>query len=188
MTLSLAQPMITYSYVLSSECEPLKTGGDDSRSCGAPTARRSRTRAANQKMATRSVSFGAGPPASAPGGAAMAADGGGGAGMPALQRPPRDTRVQTEDVTKVKGNDFEDYFLKRELLMGIFEKGFERPSPVQEEDPHAWQGATCWHAPKTARARRPHSIPCLEKTDPTKNHIQHSSSSQRASSRCRPVP
>mgnify|MGYP002056943739 CR=1 FL=1 len=30
------------------------------------------------------------------------------------------------------GQDFEDYFLKRELLMGIFEKGFEKPSPVQE--------------------------------------------------------
>lgn len=32
-----------------------------------------------------------------------------------------------------KGTDFADYFLKRELLMGIYEKGFERPSPIQEE-------------------------------------------------------
>ena len=32
------------------------------------------------------------------------------------------------------GQDFEDYFLKRELLMGIFEKGFEKPSPVQERE------------------------------------------------------
>jgi ATP-dependent RNA helicase DDX6/DHH1 len=47
--------------------------------------------------------------------------------------PEKDTRVKTEDVTKTKGNDFEDYFLKRELLMGIFEKGFEKPSPIQEE-------------------------------------------------------
>jgi ATP-dependent RNA helicase DDX6/DHH1 len=30
-----------------------------------------------------------------------------------------------------KGQDFSDYFLKRELLMGIYEKGFEKPSPVQ---------------------------------------------------------
>ncbi|KAG5410516.1 hypothetical protein IGI04_006835, partial [Brassica rapa subsp. trilocularis] len=37
------------------------------------------------------------------------------------------------DVTATKGNEFEDYFLKRELLMGIYEKGFERPSPIQEE-------------------------------------------------------
>ena len=28
---------------------------------------------------------------------------------------------------------FIDYYLKRELLMGIFEKGYERPSPIQEE-------------------------------------------------------
>lgn len=38
-----------------------------------------------------------------------------------------------QDVTATKGNEFEDYFLKRELLMGIYEKGFERPSPIQEE-------------------------------------------------------
>ena len=50
-----------------------------------------------------------------------------------LALPPRDERYRTEDVTATKGNEFEDYFLKRELLMGIFEKGFERPSPIQEE-------------------------------------------------------
>lgn len=32
-----------------------------------------------------------------------------------------------------KGSEFEDFYLKRELLMGIFEAGFERPSPIQEE-------------------------------------------------------
>lgn len=42
-------------------------------------------------------------------------------------------RPQTEDVTNTKGNDFSDYFLKRDLLMGIFEAGFEKPSPIQEE-------------------------------------------------------
>ncbi|CAF1661234.1 unnamed protein product, partial [Didymodactylos carnosus] len=36
------------------------------------------------------------------------------------------------DVTATKGHTFEDYFLKRELLMGIFEKGWENPSPIQE--------------------------------------------------------
>ncbi|KOM57312.1 hypothetical protein LR48_Vigan11g034500 [Vigna angularis] len=50
-----------------------------------------------------------------------------------LKIPPADTRYKTEDVTATKGNEFEDYFLKRELLMGIYEKGFERPSPIQEE-------------------------------------------------------
>ena len=47
--------------------------------------------------------------------------------------PPKDNRPQTEDVTRTKGNDFDDFYLKRELLMGIFEKGFEKPSPIQEE-------------------------------------------------------
>ncbi len=41
--------------------------------------------------------------------------------------------VLSQDVTATKGNEFEDYFLKRELLMGIYEKGFEKPSPIQEE-------------------------------------------------------
>ena len=30
-----------------------------------------------------------------------------------------------------KGHDFEDYMLKRDLLKGIHEKGFEKPSPIQ---------------------------------------------------------
>ena len=50
-----------------------------------------------------------------------------------LIAPAKDTRYKTEDVTQTKGRDFEDFFLKRELLMGIFEKGFEKPSPIQEE-------------------------------------------------------
>jgi ATP-dependent RNA helicase DDX6/DHH1 len=45
--------------------------------------------------------------------------------------PSRDERLQTEDVTLTKGNSFEDFYLKRELLMGIYEKGFEKPSPIQ---------------------------------------------------------
>lgn len=50
-----------------------------------------------------------------------------------LVAPKKDDRYKTEDVTQTKGRDFEDFFLKRELLMGIFEKGFEKPSPIQEE-------------------------------------------------------
>jgi len=49
-----------------------------------------------------------------------------------LQLPAPDLRSKTEDVTATKGNDFEDYLLKKELLMGIFELGFEKPSPIQE--------------------------------------------------------
>jgi ATP-dependent RNA helicase DDX6/DHH1 len=50
-----------------------------------------------------------------------------------LNKPARDGRVQTEDVTNTKGLDFEDFYIKRELMMGIFEAGFEKPSPIQEE-------------------------------------------------------
>ncbi|KAI0077340.1 DEAD-domain-containing protein [Panus rudis PR-1116 ss-1] len=50
-----------------------------------------------------------------------------------LNLPAKDDRPQTEDVTATKGLEFEDMHLRRELLMGIFEAGFERPSPIQEE-------------------------------------------------------
>ncbi|KAG9341480.1 hypothetical protein JZ751_019291 [Albula glossodonta] len=48
-----------------------------------------------------------------------------------LKLPPKDMRMRTSDVTATKGNEFEDYCLKRELLMGIFEMGWEKPSPIQ---------------------------------------------------------
>lgn len=88
--------------------------------------------------------------------------------------PPKDNRIKTEDVTKTKGNDFEDYFLKRELLMGIFEKGFEKPSPIQEEAiPIALAGRNILARAKNGTGKTAaFIIPCLEKIDPTKNHIQ----------------
>ena len=58
-----------------------------------------------------------------------------------LHLPPKDTRVRTSDVTSTKGNEFEDYCLKRELLMGIFEMGWEKPSPEI--------GCTGWLVPGT---------------------------------------
>lgn len=50
-----------------------------------------------------------------------------------LKIPAPDQRVQTADVTQTeKDVEFEDYHFTRELLAGIYEKGFERPSPIQE--------------------------------------------------------
>ena len=49
-----------------------------------------------------------------------------------MNLPKKDSRVKTSDVTATKGNEFEDFCLKRQLLMGIFEKGWEKPSPIQE--------------------------------------------------------
>jgi len=50
-----------------------------------------------------------------------------------LNIPEKDTRIKTEDVMSRKNIEFEDLALSRQLLMGIFEMGYERPSPIQEE-------------------------------------------------------
>jgi len=97
-------------------------------------------------------------------------NGGGAASMP----PPKDMRPKTEDVTATKGNDFEDYFLKRELLMGIFEAGFERPSPIQEESiPIALAGRDILARAKNGTGKTAaFVIPVLEKADSSKAAIQ----------------
>ncbi|KAI0493599.1 hypothetical protein KFK09_023718 [Dendrobium nobile] len=91
-----------------------------------------------------------------------------------LRVPPPDTRYKTEDVTATKGNDFEDYFLKRELLMGIYEKGFEKPSPIQEESiPIALTGVDILARAKNGTGKTAaFCIPALEKIDQEKNVIQ----------------
>jgi len=38
-----------------------------------------------------------------------------------------------QDVTATQGSSFDDFGLRRELLMGIYTAGFEKPSPIQEE-------------------------------------------------------
>jgi ATP-dependent RNA helicase DDX6/DHH1 len=88
--------------------------------------------------------------------------------------PEKDTRVQTADVTATKGHEFENYYLKRELLMGIFEKGFEKPSPIQEEAiPIILAGRDVLARAKNGTGKTAaFIIPCLEKVDPTKNEIQ----------------
>jgi ATP-dependent RNA helicase DDX6/DHH1 len=88
--------------------------------------------------------------------------------------PEKDTRQQTEDVTRTKGNSFEDFYLKRELLMGIFEKGYEKPSPIQEETiPIALAGRDILARAKNGTGKTAaFVIPCLEKVDPLKNTLQ----------------
>ena len=77
-------------------------------------------------------------------------------------------------MTATKGHDFEDYFLKRELLMGIYEKGFEKPSPIQEESiPIALTGRDILARAKNGTGKTAaFCVPVLEKVDPTKNEIQ----------------
>ncbi|CAG8726535.1 14045_t:CDS:2, partial [Racocetra fulgida] len=78
------------------------------------------------------------------------------------------------DVTNTKGNEFEDYFLKRELLMGIFEAGFERPSPIQEESiPIALTGRDILARAKNGTGKTAaFVIPALEKINVKKQKIQ----------------
>ena len=111
--------------------------------------------------------------------AAMMAGGGPG-GMPdkgwkgQLKLPPKDNRKKTSDVTDTKGCEFEDFCLKRELLMGVFEKGWEKPSPIQEASiPIALSGRDVLARAKNGTGKTgAYSIPILEQIDPSKDVIQ----------------
>jgi ATP-dependent RNA helicase DDX6/DHH1 len=102
----------------------------------------------------------------------------GGASMPAwksnLKLPPKDLRKKTSDVTDTKGNEFEDFCLKRELLMGIFEKGWEKPSPIQEASiPIAQSGRDILARAKNGTGKTgAYTIPILDQIDPSKDYIQ----------------
>ncbi|KMZ62831.1 putative ATP-dependent RNA helicase [Zostera marina] len=91
-----------------------------------------------------------------------------------LNTPIPDTRIKTKDVTATKGNDFQDYFLKRNLLMAIYEMGFEKPSPIQEECiPVALTGRDVIARAKNGTGKTgAFIIPVLEKIEPDKRHIQ----------------
>lgn len=91
-----------------------------------------------------------------------------------LKAPAKDNRVQTEDVTKTRGIDFEDWGLKRELLMGIFEAGFEKPSPIQEETiPVALGGKDILARAKNGTGKTAaFVIPTLERVNPKLDKTQ----------------
>jgi len=91
-----------------------------------------------------------------------------------LSIPEKDKRFKTEDVTSTKGHDFDDYCLKRELLMGIFEKGYEKPSPIQEESiPVALAGRDIMARAKNGTGKTgAYLIPLLERIDVSNDNIQ----------------
>lgn len=91
-----------------------------------------------------------------------------------LKIPPKDKRIKTSDVTDTRGNSFEDFCLKRQLLMGIFEKGWEKPSPIQEASiPIALSGKDILARAKNGTGKTgAYCIPALELIDPTKDYIQ----------------
>ncbi|CAF0855224.1 unnamed protein product [Rotaria sordida] len=91
-----------------------------------------------------------------------------------LNIPEQDHRARTSDVTNTSGHDFEDYCLKRELLMGIYEKGWEKPSPIQEHSiPIALTGRDVLARAKNGTGKTgAYTIPIVERIDPNKNVIQ----------------
>ncbi|KAF7789667.1 hypothetical protein EIP86_000613 [Pleurotus ostreatoroseus] len=91
-----------------------------------------------------------------------------------LSLPPKDNRPQTDDVLATKGLEFEDMKLRRELLMGIFEAGFERPSPIQEEAiPIALTKRDVLARAKNGTGKTAaFVIPSLQQVDVEKNKIQ----------------
>jgi len=91
-----------------------------------------------------------------------------------VKAPPKDTRFKTTDVTATKGFEFEDFIKKKELMMGLVEKGFEKPSPVQEECiPLALKGKSIIARAKNGTGKTgAYVIPTLEKIDTSKNVIQ----------------
>ncbi|KAJ5710738.1 ATP-dependent RNA helicase dhh1 [Penicillium malachiteum] len=91
-----------------------------------------------------------------------------------LKLPPKDSRPQTEDVTATKGLEFEDFYIKRELMMGIFEAGFEKPSPIQEETiPVALTGRDILARAKNGTGKTAaFVIPTLERINPKSTKTQ----------------
>lgn len=91
-----------------------------------------------------------------------------------LNAPKKDVRKKTQDVQSRHNVNFEEYALRRQLQMGIFEKGFEKPSPVQEEAiPVVLQGRDVLARAKNGTGKTASfAIPVLEKVDTREPFIQ----------------
>lgn len=82
--------------------------------------------------------------------------------------------ILLQDVTATKGLEFEDFYIKRELMMGIFEAGFEKPSPIQEETiPVALTGRDILARAKNGTGKTAaFVIPTLERINPKSTKTQ----------------
>lgn len=91
-----------------------------------------------------------------------------------IEPPKKDERYKTEDVTATKGLSFADFGLSNEVRLGIYEKGYEMPSPIQEESiPIALKGSNIIARAKNGTGKTAsYSIPLIEKIDTSQNHIQ----------------
>jgi len=91
-----------------------------------------------------------------------------------VHQPAKDHRYKTSDVTGTKGNEFEDFCLNRDLQMGIYEKGYEKPSPIQEESiPIALAGRDILARAKNGTGKTAaYLIPIIERVKINLNEIQ----------------
>jgi ATP-dependent RNA helicase DDX6/DHH1 len=91
-----------------------------------------------------------------------------------IERPKEDKRHKTDDVTNTKGSGFDEYALKPQLLRGILESGFDKPSPIQEAAIPVILSKQC----VLARAKNgtgktgAYTIPVLQNVDSRKKYIQ----------------
>ena len=91
-----------------------------------------------------------------------------------IEKPTTDSRMRTEDVTSTKGTEFEDYCLSRELMKGVFEYGWERPSPIQEESiPIVQSGRDLLARAKNGTGKSgAYLMPVLDRINPECNKVQ----------------
>jgi ATP-dependent RNA helicase DDX6/DHH1 len=77
-------------------------------------------------------------------------------------------------VTATQGASFDDFALTREMLMGIYEAGFEQPSPIQEEAiPMALTGRDILARAKNGTGKTgSFVIPTINRVNPNLPHIQ----------------
>ncbi|KAL3307893.1 putative ATP-dependent RNA helicase ddx6 [Cichlidogyrus casuarinus] len=87
----------------------------------------------------------------------------------------KDARLKTVDVlSNNPTTSFESFGLKRDLLKGIYEKGWDRPSPVQESSiPVAISGRDILARAKNGTGKTAaYLVPMLEKINPTIDTLQ----------------
>ena len=91
-----------------------------------------------------------------------------------VKAPKKDTRVKTDDVTGTKGLNWTSFGLSQDVQLGIYEKGFANPSPIQEESiPEALKGNNIIARAKNGTGKTAsYSIPMVERIDTSKKHIQ----------------
>ncbi|KAK8795536.1 hypothetical protein WA158_000193 [Blastocystis sp. Blastoise] len=91
-----------------------------------------------------------------------------------VKMPKKDTRVQTDDITQTKGQEFDEYGLKKELLMGLYERGYEKPTPIQENAiPAVLTDRNVLARAKNGTGKTgAYVIPCLEKINVEDKSIQ----------------